>query len=305
MTFTTSTPSLVLGPAPSAKASPAASSFIVAFLRRSALVLLGSVLLVSAAHAGRSCEPQKQSLKTIENSLALAEKTRAALQASGHQVVFLARMGQDLSKYGLRYSHLGLAYQTRDAQGASTWRVLHKLNDCGGSQSALYRQGLGEFFLDDVWRYEAAWVAPSPEVQTRLMALVQDPQRSVRMHHAPYSIVSYAWGTRYQQSNQWALETLAAAIEPASIDAAPDVAAARAKAQAWLTLKGYQPGVLKIGPLTRLGGRVTAANVAFDDHPNDKRFADRIETTTVDSVFEWLPRAGLSAPDQAPTVLKL
>ena len=35
------------------------------------------------------------------------------------------------------------------------------------------------------------------------------------------------------------------------------------------------------------------ANIAFDDHPNDKRFSDRIETVTVDSVFAWLQRSGL------------
>ncbi len=70
-----------------------------------------------------------------------------------------------------------------------------------------------------------------------------------------------------------------------------------AQAQAWLQLRSYEPTVLKLGPLTRLGARMTAANVAFDDHPNEKRFADRIETTTVDSVFAWLPRAGLG---QAP-----
>ena len=33
---------------------------------------------------------------------------------------------------------------------------------------------------------------------------------------------------------------------------------------------------------------MSKANVAFDDHPNDKRFADRIETVTADSVFAWL-----------------
>ena len=61
--------------------------------------------------------------------------------------------------------------------------------------------------------------------------------------------------------------------------------------------KGYQPTTLKLGPLTRLGGRATAANVTFDDHPNDKRFIDRIETVTVDSVFAWAQRSGLaSAP---------
>ena len=59
---------------------------------------------------------------------------------------------------------------------------------------------------------------------------------------------------------------------------------------------------MKLGPLTRLGGRVGSANIAFDDHPNDKRFSDRIETVTVDSVFEWLQRAGLGA---APVGFKL
>jgi hypothetical protein len=42
-----------------------------------------------------------------------------------------------------------------------------------------------------------------------------------------------------------------------------------------------------------LGGRLTAANIAFDDHPGEKRFTDRIGTVTVDSVFAWLNRSGL------------
>jgi hypothetical protein len=175
--------------------------------------------------------------------------------------------------------------------------VLHKLNECGTSESAVYRQGLGEFFLDDLWRFEAAWVAPTPEVQARLLALLQDPARTVAMHHKPYSIVSYVWGRKYQQSNQWAIETLAAAVEPG--------ANSRERAQAWLQFKGYEPTVLKLGPLTRLGGRMTAANVAFDDHPNDKRYSDRIETVTVDSVFTWLQRAQLTANGKPPTLVKL
>jgi hypothetical protein len=116
------------------------------------------------------------------------------------------------------------------------------------------------------------------------------------MHHKPYSIVSYAWGRKYQQSNQWAIETLAAAAEPG--------VTTREKAQAWLQFKGYEPTALKLGPLTRLGGRMTAANVAFDDHPDSKRFSDRIETVTVDSVFDWLQRARMTDGKPA-TVVKL
>jgi len=53
--------------------------------------------------------------------------------------------------------------------------------------------------------------------------------------------------------------------------------------------------VLDIPAVTRLGARMTAANIAFDDHPNEKRYAGRIETVTVDSVFEWLERSGLAS----------
>ena len=62
------------------------------------------------------------------------------------------------------------------------------------------------------------------------------------------------------------------------------------------------PSVLKIGTLTRLGARVGAANIAFDDHPNDQRYAGRIATSTVDSALSWLERAQLAGP---PVVLRL
>lgn len=252
-------------------------------------VLAISLAFSTGAHAGRSCESKPPSAQSIERGLALAEQTQRALDGSGAQVVLLARAGQDLSKYGLRYSHFGFAYKTTDAQGGQVWRVLHKLNQCGTADSAIYRQGLGEFFLDDLWRFEAAWSVPHPEAQQRLMALLQDERRAVSMNHKPYNIVSYVWSERYQQSNQWAIETIAQAMDPN--------ATTRGRAQTWLQANGYQPTTLKLGALTRLGGRMTAANVAFDDHPNEKRFSDRIETVTVDSVFSWVQRSGLgSAP---------
>ena len=239
------------------------------------------------AHAGRPCTIHPPTVQSIERGMQLAQQTSQVLDASGARVVLLDRAGQDLSAYGLRYSHLGWAYKTE----AGPWRVVHKLNDCHSAVAAVYRQGLGEFFLDDLWRYEAVWAVPTPEVQARLLPVLQSNAQATQLHVRPYNLVSYAWGERYQQSNQWAIETLAAAMEPANVRG-------RAQAQAWLRLKGYEPSVLKIGPLTRLGGRATAANIAFDDHPPDKRFANRIETVTVDSVLAWLQRAQLAARAQ-------
>lgn len=247
---------------------------------------------MQTAYAGRPCEATKPlTVATVEQALNLAVHTWKTLDESGAKVVVLARAGQDLSKYGLFYSHLGFAYRSDDAQGNHTWRIVHKLNQCGTATADIYRQGLGDFFLDDLWRYQAAWITPTPEVQDKLLALLQDDAKLLKLHVAAYNMLAYPWSTKYQQSNQWAIETLAMAVTAQT----PTPAATREQAQAWMQFSGYQPTTLNIGAFTRLGARMFKANIAFDDHPNEKRFSDRIETVTVDSVFAWLPKAGLTA----------
>lgn len=247
-------------------------------------VAAAAICCVTAAHAGRPCEESPQRSTDVERGMALAQATAQQLDATGAQVVVLARAGQDLSRWGLAWSHFGFAYREDDGP-KSHWRVLHKLNHCNTAHAALYRQGLAEFFLDKPQRYEAAFATLSPEAQSKLLPLLRDNTRIDDWHEPRYSMVAYPWSTRYQQSNQWALETLAGAMDARASD--------RHRAQAWLRLRGYEPTVLRIDPLTRLGGRMTKANIAFDDHPNHKRFSDRIETVTADSVFAWLVSSGL------------
>ncbi|HNJ82878.1 MAG TPA: DUF2145 domain-containing protein [Piscinibacter sp.] len=258
---------------------------------KAALAITLATALASAAgaaQAGRSCEQKAPEAVNVQRAMTLAQHTAAALDASGAQVVVLARAGQDLSKYGLAWSHLGLAYKD-----GARWRVVHKLNACGTAEGALFRQGLGEFFLDDLFEPVAAYAVPTLAVQAHLLALLGDNGRVAQLHHAPYSMVAYPWAQRYQQSNQWAIETLAMAQSPEA-----GGSFTRERAQAWLKFSGYEPTTLRLNAFTRLGARATAANVAFDDHPNEKRFSDRIETVTVDSVFAWLNRSGLGGPVQ-------
>ncbi len=246
-------------------------------------VVAAALTFTQLAHAGRSCEQRPMQAQTLERAMGLAERTAQALAASGANVVMLARAGQDLSKYQLRYSHLGIAYKT--PQG---WRVLHKLNTCGTAEASLYLQGLGEFFMDDPFRYEAAFVPLLGDAQDALGRVAPNPSARARMQHKPYNMVSYPWSIRYQQSNQWALETLAFAMNPQARN--------RNQAQDWLQARNYIPTTLNIPPITRLGARVGSANVAFDDHPAHKRFSDRIETVTVESVFGFLQVLGLAGP---------
>ncbi len=258
------------------------------------LVVAVAGLPATQALAGRSCEAHRPLAVNVERSMNLATATLRALDASGARVVVLARVGQDLRPYGLRYSHLGLAYRDDVAGGAApVWRVAHKLNECGSAQAAVFRQGLGEFVLDDLFDYEVGFVVLDPALQARLLPILRDNHQLARMHTPAYNMLAYPWSRRYQQSNQWAIETLAMAQEPAARD--------RERAQAWLKLEDYRPTSLRLGAMQRLGARVTTANIAFDDHPNSKRFGDRIETMTVDSVFDWLQASRLGA---APVVVR-
>lgn len=256
---------------------------------------MGAFVLACAfmvqAQAGRPCEPtahlpKKQSL---EYGLQMAQRTKDVLDRSGADVVLLGRAGQDLSAYKLRYSHMAFAYRQKDMNGGNIWRVLHKLNDCGTADAFLYRQGLGEFFMDNPWRYEAVAVVPQLDVQAQLMSALGDDGRAVSMNVRPYNLVSYVWGQKYQQSNQWVLETMAMAVDGVGAGRY-----SRSQAQAWLASKNYNPSVLQLGPLTRLGARIGSANVAFDDHPDEKRYASRIETVTVDSIVSWMRNSKLA-----------
>ena len=118
-------------------------------LRATLLALLAAAIVGASgtALAGQNCEARRPSLDSIRRDLALAASVARQLddmaQRDGTKVVFIARAGQDLGQYGLRYSHLGIAYRDDAAlDGRGSWRVVHQLNECGSSRSTLHRQGL-------------------------------------------------------------------------------------------------------------------------------------------------------------------
>lgn len=240
-------------------------------------LLLILALAAGVAHAGTPCEPKKTDAASFVKAMTLAERTVAALEKSGAQVALIARVGQDLSKYGLRYSHMGYVWRDHP-QGR--WLVVHELNRCGSAQSALFDEGLGNFFLDDMHAYETRIVVPGADAQTRIASMLASTA-PLRLHDAHYNMLAFPYATTYQNSNQWLLETYAASASDMPIDG-------RAQAQAWLKLAGYQPITIVIPAMTRLGARMFRANVAFDDQPFERRMAGRIDTVTVESVVRFV-----------------
>lgn len=255
-----------------------------------AIVLLAAMMAVApAAQAGRDCEPAPLSAADWRNNIELATRTAQALDASGASAAVIGRVGQDLSAHRQVYSHLALVYRDDGAlAGKGAWRVAHKLNACGRSESTLYRHGLLEFFSDGLHRWQAGIVILSPPLQHRAAQALRDNAALTALHEPRYSMLAYPWATRYQQSNQWLIETLAVMAEPGITS--------RPRAQAWLRFHDYQPDTVHVSALKRLGANATTAHIAFDDHPFGERMAGRIDTVTADSVLRWLSRSGLGSP---------
>ncbi len=241
-----------------------------------AVVLAASI--ATTAHAGQTCEPVVPTPAAVSRGLELGKRVRDALDASGAEVAFVARAGQDLTQYGLRWSHM--AFVWRDHPDGR-WTVVHELNDCGSASSALFDEGLGNFFLDAPFRYEAVIVVPDAATQRRLVTILGGTLPEA-LHDDHYNVVAYPFSTRYQNSNQWLLEVTAVAManDPLIDD--------RTAAQRWLRQNAYRPTTLDIPASTRLGARLFRANVAFDDHPFDRRMAGQIDAVTVESVIAFV-----------------
>lgn len=228
--------------------------------------------------AGTACENRPVTSERIKSAAELAARTREALEAGQQKVYLLGRIGQDLSEYGVIWSHLGFVVKDKD----DAWTVYHELNECGTQRSGLFAQGLLEFFSDDLFQFRAAVSTLPQSVQQRLVERLE--ASAVRALHEPrYNMVAYPFSTEYQNSNQWVLEMLAAASSEKPITT-------RQQAQVWLQNAGFEPTQLVLLATQRLGARMFKANVAFDDHPAGLRFTNRIRTTTADAVLSFVKR---------------
>jgi len=244
------------------------------------LLALCAVLLPSpAVMAGQDCRDAPPAPEAVRKGLQLALKTRDELERSQAKLVFIARIGSNLAEHGLRYSHAAFA---RREHPKGRWLVTHLLNHCGSAASELFDEGLGNFFLDDPYEYEALVVVPSPDVQERLAALLATPLPAA-LHVPHYSMIAHPESPRYENSNQWLLEVVAAGMAQLQQPG-------RAQLQRWLRETGYTGSQLRISAGRRLAAGLFRANVRFDDHAERERAAGRYEIVSVESVFTWFAR---------------
>lgn len=265
-------------------------------MRAARLLFILTLLAAPAAHAGRGCTEVAPSPEAARKALTLGLRVQEWLDASGARLALIARVGSDLSAHGLRYSHTGYVWRT--APGGP-WRVRHLLNHCGTATAGLYEEGLGNFFSDTPFRYEALLAVPAPALQQQLARELGGPH-VLDVFEPTYNMLANPWGTHMQNSNQWLLEFTALALaEPGVSD--------RRSAQAWLAAQGYVPGDIRVSAAERLGATLMAANISFTDHPLATRLGGHYPAVTAESVVDFLAhldpslrRGVVALPDPLP-----
>jgi len=241
-------------------------------------------------HTGR-CKPRYPSPEMQAAMYDLAAITADALDELPPQahVLIAARSGQDLSRYGLRHSHV--AFFLYDEEN-NRWQAIHLLNRCKSDTSALYREGLVNFIGESATQPAGLRLGiPTPALQAAIVDLLTEPAQQARaLHQSRYNAIAYPWGTNYQNSNQWILEVTAAAM--AHINEGT-VLNDRHASTTWLKEHGYMPSRLHIGWGKRIGARFFVKNATTRDHPRRERRGGNFSVVTVESIFDFLHQRGV------------
>lgn len=253
-----------------------------ALLRTSLLAVLCAIAAFGAspALAGQECgERPPATPQAIAKGLELGQRVREQLERSGASMALVARIGMDLSEFGQRYTHMGVAL--RDPV-RNRWVVMHLYNACGKGESEIKQQALEQFYETDLFVFEALVLQPSYAPQNALRNAFMNPQTSKQLHQKAYNLIAHPFRTEFQNSNQWILEMSAFAFEGTG------ALRERAIAQKWLQAQSYEPAAIRIPNLRRSAARLFSANVRFSDHSQEEFEKQSYQVVTVESIVRFL-----------------
>ena len=225
--------------------------------------------------------PAPLSVAQQDRLLRFAAFIKSALDNTGQTVAIVARSGLNLSRFNLRYSHGGISLQ---ASPNAPWSVRQLYYDCDTAQARLFDQGISGFVLgsdNPDLGFFSALLLPTAAANA-LLAQTLDKAKALQALHGRYSANAHAWSLRYQNCNQWLVETLAlawgasqasastASASTASSFTAPTIIEQppRAAAQSWLRRQGYQPQVLAVNNRLLMWVASALPWLHEDDHPS-------------------------------------
>jgi hypothetical protein len=245
----------------------------------------------AAAQAGGMmfCDrPVKASAAEQDRALRFSAVVKEELERSGAGAAVVSRAGMNLERLGLRYSHAGLALKSNPN---SPWSVRQLYYACDEERPRIFDQGMAGFVLgaDDATQGHLSLVLLPEGEGTALQNAALDAHTPLSLLAGEYSANAYAYGTRYQNCNQWLVELLASAW------GAP--APGRVAAQAWLRERGYEAEPVGVGRAMVIAAHFVPL-VHVSDHPDEDLRSLTMRVSMPTSIEQFVRR-------QAPQARRL
>lgn len=254
-----------------------------------ALLALAASGAASAGLPAFCASPVETSAADQDRVLRFAGVVKKELERAGGSVALVSRAGLDLSRFGLLYSHMGIALKDNPA---GPWAVRQLYYACDEARPRLFDQGVAGFALasETPARGHMSLVYLPDQDSALLAHAALDKPLALALLAGQYSANAYAFGTRYQNCNQWVAELLASAW--GRLDAP---AAARAHAQQWLRTQGYQAGPLKVPSHLMMFAGQFVPLVHVNDHPIEDIHALALQVSTPAAIEAFVRRRAPAA----------
>jgi hypothetical protein len=222
---------------------------------------------------------------TPEQAAAFSKQIETDLAARGARVAIVFRTGRPHNKMppGISYTHGAFwvyrTIHTQDGRDLPGYAVYNLFSGDGKTlpltQSYLAQNWPFDFTqgsaVDDV-----AIIVPSPEMQRRIVAVMDSPTYA-RLHNPSYSLIANPLSSKHQNCNGFMLDVIASAAWDTT-----DPAQIRADEKAY-----FHPSVIQAGPLKRLLAPLADPRIKTDDQSHI------LVTATYESMSTFMKANGL------------
>lgn len=248
------------------------------------LALTLSVASPDAYAGGDASQPRGQPTHAIEDVADFAKQIERDLARREARIAIVFRSGRAREELpgGVRYTHGAFwVYSTiqgadgQTHQGYSVHNLYHGAED--RRRSYLHQDWPVDFVNGDVIG-EVGVIIPSPEMQRRLIEMMQDG-RYEALHRDDYSLVSNPLDPLYQNCNEFMLDVIAGATW--QTHSLPQI---KANLEAY-----FEPSPLKISIFQRMFAPTADERIRLEDHEGP------IRTATFASMGEFMTQYGLAS----------
>jgi len=216
---------------------------------------------------------------TPEQIIQFAKQVEKTLAGKGAHVAILARMGRPAAELpeGMHFTHVAFAVYSeitaadgRKLPGYAIYN-LYQQNDHPEISSLV--QDFPVDFFSGVAVMEAGIIIPSPELQQRLLEVINSPTY-VALHDPHYSLIANPYTLGKQNCTEHTLDVLNAAIYQTS-----DIGKIKANEKAF-----FEAQTVNVSPLKLILGSVFSAEVSTSDQPG------KPVTATFETIGKYLQK---------------